>query len=216
MAPRDRLDNPAFDPFHLRQRAKVEDGVRPCAHPGCPNPGTHRAPRDPSLTEYVWLCLEHVQQHNRNWNYFAGMDAEQIEAERRKDALWHRPTWRLGQRGGGRPREPDLEDLDDPLGLFDEERRARAQARADRFRRADHSGEPAEKARAAMNLMELDPPLTLDALKRRYKQLVKRYHPDATGGDKVAEERFKLISQAYRTLIDSLRQAEEHTTRRAG
>lgn len=216
MSRRDRTDDPVFDPFHLRQTRREEAGARPCAHPGCPNPGTHRAPRDRSLTEYLWLCLEHVQEHNRNWNYFAGMDAEQIEAERRKDALWHRPTWRLGQRGGGNRPEPDLEDLDDPLGIFDEERRARAQARAERFRQADRGGEPAEKARAAMNLMELEPPLTLESLKARYKQLVKRYHPDATGGDKVAEERFKLISQAYRTLLDSLRQAEETAARRAG
>lgn len=34
----------------------------------------------------------------------------------------------------------------------------------------------------------------------RYKQLVKRFHPDANGGDKAAEERFKEISEAYSYL----------------
>lgn len=41
-------------------------------------------------------------------------------------------------------------------------------------------------------------------LKACYKKLVKQHHPDANGGDKDAEETFKVISQAYKTLLDSL------------
>jgi curved DNA-binding protein CbpA len=37
-------------------------------------------------------------------------------------------------------------------------------------------------------------------LKARYKVLVKMHHPDAHGGDKAAEERLKIINQAYATL----------------
>src|SRR6185437_1908858 len=36
--------------------------------------------------------------------------------------------------------------------------------------------------------------------KARYKELVKQHHPDSHGGDKVAEERLKIINQAYTTL----------------
>jgi DnaJ-class molecular chaperone len=57
---------------------------------------------------------------------------------------------------------------------------------------------------AAMRVMELDGPLTLATLKKRYKQLVKRHHPDLHGGDKAAEEKFKEINQAYTTLLASL------------
>ena len=38
------------------------------------------------------------------------------------------------------------------------------------------------------------------AIKAQYKALVKRFHPDANGGDKGAEEQLKLINQAYSTL----------------
>jgi len=47
---------------------------------------------------------------------------------------------------------------------------------------------------------ELEPPFTLVRLKARYKVLVKLHHPDAHGGDKAAEEKLKIINQAYATL----------------
>jgi curved DNA-binding protein CbpA len=37
-------------------------------------------------------------------------------------------------------------------------------------------------------------------LKSRYKELVKRLHPDANGGDTVAEDKLKEINQAYATI----------------
>jgi curved DNA-binding protein CbpA len=51
-----------------------------------------------------------------------------------------------------------------------------------------------------MAMLDLTPPITMDQIKRRYKELVKRHHPDANGGDKAAEEKFKQISLAYATL----------------
>ena len=40
----------------------------------------------------------------------------------------------------------------------------------------------------------------MDDVKARYIELVKRFHPDTNGGDKTAEERLKLINEAYTTL----------------
>ena len=52
----------------------------------------------------------------------------------------------------------------------------------------------------ALVIMDLPVGATLDEIKVRYKELVKRHHPDANGGDKEAEERLKLINQAYTIL----------------
>ncbi|MGB0696658.1 MAG: J domain-containing protein [Rhodospirillaceae bacterium] len=196
--------------------AKGRAGLRQCAHPGCQEPGEHRAPKDRTLTEYLWFCLAHVQEYNRSWNFYAGMNESEIEEEIRQSTVWDRPTWRMGDRVSGlRSSNPD--DLDDPLGMFEEEIRAQARRRtrermeAEARRRANrgrHGGDGHEdslRARDdALKIMELELPLTRDALKARYKALVKRWHPDANGGSKEAEERFKEIAAAYRLLMQDL------------
>lgn len=55
-----------------------------------------------------------------------------------------------------------------------------------------------------MELMALEAPLNLTGLKARYKELVKQHHPDANGGDKLAEERLKEIIEANSTLKKAL------------
>ena len=53
--------------------------------------------------------------------------------------------------------------------------------------------------------MELDlEGITLDSLKKQYKKLVKKYHPDVNSGDKTCEEKFKRIAVAYKELSTRL------------
>ena len=49
---------------------------------------------------------------------------------------------------------------------------------------------------------------THDEIKKSYRKLAKRFHPDATGGDKAKESKFKEISEAYETLGDEKKRAE--------
>lgn len=44
---------------------------------------------------------------------------------------------------------------------------------------------------------------TLAQIKKEYKKLAKQFHPDKNQGDKSAEEKFKLINEAYEVLSDS-------------
>ena len=39
-----------------------------------------------------------------------------------------------------------------------------------------------------------------DAIKARYKELVKQHHPDANGGDRSSEDRLAEVIQAYKLL----------------
>lgn len=51
---------------------------------------------------------------------------------------------------------------------------------------------------------------TADAatIKRAYYKLAKKYHPDANPGDKVAEEKFKEVNEAYEVLSDADKRAK--------
>ncbi|MDA0787813.1 MAG: J domain-containing protein [Proteobacteria bacterium] len=168
-------------------------GPRACAQAGCELAGEFRAPKShANVREYIWFCLEHVRAYNSSWNYYAGMSEDEIETDRHGTTFWHRPTWPLN---GKRPGQG----IRDVFGFFQSDADAATAAAA----RASTAGMDAETV-DALSTMKLSPPLTADAIKRRYKELVKQHHPDANGGDKLAEERLKAINQAYATLIQSV------------
>lgn len=59
-------------------------------------------------------------------------------------------------------------------------------------------------------ILQVDPKSTLEAIKRAYRRLAKRYHPDKRGltGSAANEEQFKEISEAYETLRDPEKRRE--------
>ena len=172
-----------------RPRTDSSTPFRPCDAPGCEAPGEFRAPRDRSrLRDYHHFCLEHVRAYNQAWDYYKGMSADEIEANLREDTSWQRPTWPLGRLVAQRKLNPEM--FRDPLGLF---------GQAPPTPRKSAKEAPPE-LRAALDMLGLGWPLENDALRARYKELAKRYHPDTNGGDKSAEDRLKDINRAYSLL----------------
>jgi molecular chaperone DnaJ len=55
-----------------------------------------------------------------------------------------------------------------------------------------------------------------DEIKKKYRELAKKYHPDLNKGDKAAEEKFKDISEAYDVLGDDKKRQQYDTMRRFG
>lgn len=47
-----------------------------------------------------------------------------------------------------------------------------------------------------------------DEIKKSYRKLARKYHPDLNPGDKAAEKKFKEINEAYEVLSDSKKKAE--------
>ncbi|MDE0810400.1 MAG: J domain-containing protein [Alphaproteobacteria bacterium] len=168
--------------------------TRFCDMRDCAMEAEHRAPKSPGrLNDYFWFCLEHVRAYNKSWNFYANMSEEELEGAIRWATTWERPSWRFGtRRNDGRAYDPSR--FRDDFGLFDEGGPG-APNGAQQERRKSNSPEASAAA-----LMGLTLPLTMDELKTRYKELAKLNHPDRNGGDKEAEERLKLINEAYTTL----------------
>ena len=55
--------------------------IKKCDKPGCTRAGTCRAPKNRELKDYWWFCKEHAAEYNKNWNYYAGMTPDEIEAD---------------------------------------------------------------------------------------------------------------------------------------
>ena len=157
--------------------------VRGCDCPGCDLPGEYRAPRDKSLNDYYHFCLNHVRDYNSKWDYFSGMSNGEVETYNRHATVWERPSWPLGQ---WRIREQKIRDEVMREFFADE---------------PPPSTPPVPKAeREALSELELKPPVNFIAIKAQYRNLVKRHHPDANGGSREAEEKFKSINQAFAML----------------
>lgn len=180
--------------FHASPGASGAEAGQPCMQAGCAEAGRYRAPAAPGrLREYLWFCLEHVRAYNAGWNYHQGMSEAEIEADRRRAHTWDRPTWQLGRASQAwREAERKARDFS---GFKNEDFRRR---------KSDSGGGETEarrgEAERALDELGLPPGSDLAAIRRRYRELAKRLHPDATGGDRRAEERLKRVTQAYATL----------------
>ena len=75
--------------------------IRRCDHPECEEEGKFPAPQSrQKIREYYWFCLDHVRDYNRKWDYYAGMNPEEIELELISDITWNRPSWAFGMAPG--------------------------------------------------------------------------------------------------------------------
>ncbi len=172
---------------------KKEEAFRPCDYPGCPENGQFRAPKDRNLNTYYWFCLKHVSEYNKNWDFYQGLSGEEIERHIQNDMTWQRPTWKLGQNQTFRRM---TENIHDSFGFFNEEELGMS-GKYNPPRTQDTTD---KKLNAAVKFLEVSFPLDLTEVKKQFKKLAKKYHPDANGGDNKNEALFKELLDHYRYL----------------
>lgn len=196
-----KFDSKYFDRVRVKPgEDRIAHGkLPPCDWPGCQKLGRHRAPKGRAREgEYHSFCLEHVQAYNKSYDYFAGMNDTEV-ADWQKDALTgHRPTWRLGEnswaahRAHRRPKTGGYRHnngLGDPFGFFGGSDEPKSQAPNGR-----RIGNAELKA---LHTLGLDETADAPTVKRQYKTLVKRMHPDANGGSRANEDKLRAVIQAY-------------------
>lgn len=171
-------------------------GVR-CSSSGCREPGEFRAPLTPGDFDgpgtWRWFCLEHVRAHNARYNFFEGMSTEEIEAAQSPIAGWERATRAFATNGADAG--PAWRDFADPLDAISA--RFRPEARRQRVNRFT------AKERHALGVLGLKDDADRMALRKRYSELVRRYHPDRNGGDRSHERKLVQVIDAYQLLKGS-------------
>ena len=62
----------------------------------CNKKGEFRAPKSRLLlNEYYFFCIEHIKEYNKSWDFYKGLNVNQIENSMRDDVIWNRPSWPL-------------------------------------------------------------------------------------------------------------------------
>lgn len=200
-----KLDSKYFD--RIRTRRKRDQETVPeaptCQWDGCDKPGVHRAPVGRNAEgQFFLFCFEHVKEYNKGYNYFSGLSDSEIARYQKEAITGHRPTWTVGVNKSAKDAPlqqttrsgsaASFNRVKDPFG-FVREGRANAQAQPVVRKLKTLEGK-------AFDTMGLTAGATAAEIKSRYKELVKKHHPDANGGDRGSEERFRAVIQAYQLL----------------
>jgi curved DNA-binding protein CbpA len=198
------LSSKAYDRIRASRRRSHADGAdtavigRACSWEGCVGKGNYKAPLGRGHEgEYRWFCLDHVREYNRTYNYFAGMSDDDVIAYQRDAITGHRPTAPIGVRGAAAARAARATwsgMTDDPFGLFG------TQTPGGHARPEAETRRPKGPEREAFEVMGLPDTASKEAIKARYKTLVKRHHPDANQGDRSSEDRLRSVINAYTVL----------------
>lgn len=192
-----------------RFHGRVESAGRCCEAPGCREDGEFRAPGGrpngfDGPGDWRWFCLQHVREFNAGYDWFEGMSAEEILHAQSPVAGWQTESKAFRPTAGihDAPRWADYADPLDAIGARARTIRSRAEreARAAQdFARSRFSREES----AALEVMGLGSDTDAARLRRRYSELVRRYHPDRNGGDRAHEAKLTAVVDAYQVLKKS-------------
>lgn len=199
-----KLDSKYFDGIRTKRRInrKPEPVAPTCQWDGCEENGVHRAPVGRNAdNQYFMFCFEHVKEYNKGYNYFSGLSDNEIARYQKEALTGHRPTWTIGVNKSAKngPSQSQMRSgtagaqqrMRDPFGFVEQARVRRPEPRQRKLKTLEAK---------AFETLGLHADATTADVKAAYKELVKKHHPDANGGDRGSEERFRAVIQAYQLL----------------
>ena len=161
-----------------------------CEWENCKESGKFKAPQEKDNSKnYKWLCKEHIKLFNKNWNYFEGMSQDEIEDFLKSDLTWHRPT----QKFASSDNFFNIlwnNALSDKFNFFKQEK----------MKNDFTIRKLSEKDKDAFRIMELELNADWTIIQKKFKTLVKKFHPDRNAGNKGFEDKLKKITLAYSHL----------------
>ena len=164
-----------------------------CDWEKCKEIGVYKAPVEKDNSKkYRLLCLEHIKIFNKNWNYFSDMNESEIENFIKSDLTWHKPTKSFSS-SENFFKILWKNTLDDQTNFFDK-------MGTKTFKKSVLT----EKDRHALEVLGLRGETKWPDIQKKFKTLVKKYHPDKNQGSKKYEDLLKKITLAYSQLKISM------------
>ena len=161
-----------------------------CEWENCKEIGSCKAPVEKDNSKnYRWLCEKHIVSFNKSWDYFDGMDQGEIEDFLKSDITCHRPT----QKFGSSDNFFNIlwnNALNDKFNFFKQEKNTHSL----------NEKKLSEKDVDAFKIMELELNASWPIIQKKFKTLVKKFHPDKNSGNKQFEDKLKKITLAYSHL----------------
>jgi len=170
-----------------------------CEAEGCTEPGdcrTAKSPREPRT--YLWFCQHHAREHNKQWNYFEGLSADEAKRARESNIYGDRPTWGWAnnERASAAARARGPADMIDSFGVLEGAAQAQLAARG-KYR----GGKRLTKLQqGAFETLGLQHTASSDDIRKRYAELLRRFHPDQNGGDRSTEDQLQAVVKAHQIL----------------
>lgn len=183
-------------PEYAEEAARPSGATAKCEMDGCSAHATHKAPKDRSLNAYYNFCLDHVTAYNAAWDYFDGLSMAETEYVFKETLYGERPTRKMytGDDFLANLRAKAFEFME--FSSF----ASKTESAQSRSSYADLPLPENHPATEALRLFDLPLSARPETIKTRYKELVKKWHPDLNGGSKEAEEKLKHINMAYTLL----------------
>ena len=161
-----------------------------CEWDNCSESGRFKAPLEKDNSKkYRWLCEDHIKLFNKNWNYFDGMNQSEIEDFLKSDLTWHRPT----QKFSSSDNFFNIlwnNALNGKFSFF----------KYEKIINTFNGKKLNEKDKDAFKIMELELSADWPTIQKKFKTLVKKFHPDRNAGNKEFENKLKKITLAYSHL----------------
>jgi hypothetical protein len=159
--------------------------IKKCEHTGCTKAGTCRAPKSRALNDYWYFCRDHAAEYNKNWNFYANMTPEEIEAD------WEKQTF------GTEFKDNDTANRDsaDYVKFLNDFITGRA-----KFDSAPAKKSLPSQIVSALKTLGLPVSCSWREIGAKYRTLAKKLHPDTARDNKNAAAEFAKINTAYRLL----------------
>ncbi len=166
-----------------------------CAWENCFEIGEYRAPTEKDNSKkYKLLCLIHIKEFNKNWNYFTGMNDKQIYDFLKSDMTWHKPTQSFSS-------SDNFFKILWNNALKDELKSANFINKQNNLKKFKFNNNDIK----AFSVLGISVGLKWNKVQEKFKKLVKKFHPDMNAGNKKYEDKLKVITLAYTQLKNTYR-----------